>query len=545
MRHLKALGFVLIASVALAAPGQHEQHQHAGGTPERVGQVHFPVSCSAEAQKQFDRAVAMLHSFWYENAEEAFAGVTTTDPSCAMGYWGIAMSLVHPLWAPATDPVALKKGLAAVERAKSLGAKTERERDYIAAIDAFYKDPDQPDVPTRLRAFEKAMEQVHFRHPEDREAAVFYALSLISTAPPTDKTYANQKKAAELLGKVFAVEPDHPGVTHYFIHAYDSPPLAGLALDAARRYAKIAPSVPHALHMPSHIFTRLGLWQDSIESNLASAAAAKDYETKMQMNGAWHQRLHPMDYLEYAYLQGAQDREARRILEETQAIQSADPAPAAAYALTAIPARYAIERCRWSEAASLTVHPESFTWNRFRWAEANIYFARALGKARSGDVAGAHKDVEKLQSLHEELAAAKDSYWADQVEIQRRAATAWLARAEGKNAEALTLMRSAADLEDSTEKNPVTPGPIVPARELLGDLLLELGQPAAALNQFETSLRAAPNRFNGLYGAARAAELSGNREKAQSFYAKLMAVSEHADGERPELRQAKTFPAKK
>ena len=521
----------------------HDEHQHPAGNPEQLGTVDFAVSCNAEAQAQFQRAVAIQHSFWFEEAGKAFTTVTVTDPGCAMGYWGIAMSLYHPLWEP-PDATALQHGWEAVAKAKAVGAKTDRERDYIAAIEAFYKEADKRDYRTRALAYEKAMEQVYLRYPEDHEAAVFYTLALDATALPTDKTYANQKKAGAILEKVFTAQPNHPGVAHYIIHSYDYPPLADRALSAARTYAKIAPAAPHALHMPSHIFIRLGLWQEAIDSNRASAAAAKEYGLKEFPGRTWFQELHALDYLVYAYLQGAQEREAKVILDDLKVIQKAEPEEGgSAYAFTAIPARYALERRAWTEAASLTLHPTTFPWSRYRWAEANVYFARALGAARSGNTANAQKEVEKLQSLHDTLTEAKQSYWAEQVEIQRRAAAAWLAYAEGKNEGALQLMRSAADLEDATEKHPVTPGPIVPARELLGELLLELKQPTQAVREFEASLSASPNRFNGLSGAARAAQHAGDTEKARSYYAKLVSLSDHGDSTRVELTDARTFLA--
>jgi hypothetical protein len=448
-----------------------------------------------------------------------------------------------PLWEP-PDATALQQGQDAVAKAKTVETKTDRERDYIAAIEAFYKDAAMRDHRTRALTYEKAMEQVYLRYPEDREAAVFYALALDATAQPTDKTYANQEKAGALLEKVFAEEPNHPGVAHYLIHSYDYPSLADRALVAARSYAKIAPAVPHALHMPSHIFIRLGLWQEAIHSNRASAAAAKEYGLKAFPGRAWDQELHALDYLVYAYLQGAQEQEAKGVLDEISRMRKAEPENGtSAYALTAIPARYVLERRAWAEASSLTLYPSAFPWDRYRWAEANVYFARALGAARSGNTANAQKEVEKLQSLHDTLVEAKQSYWAEQVEIQRRAAAAWLAQAEGKSEGALQLMRSAADLEGATEKHPVTPGPIVPARELLGELLLELKQPAQALHEFETSLRASPNRFNGLSGAARAAQLAGNAEKAHAYYAKLVSLCDHGDSTRVELTDARTFLA--
>ncbi len=540
-----ALAVVLVgALVPLGAWGDDAQHEHHAASAETLGKVHFPVSCNPTAQKEFDQAIAMLHSFWYQMAEKTFTAVTQADSNCAMAYWGIAMSLYHPLWEP-PNPATLQKGLAAVEKGTAIGAKTPRERDYIAAIGAYYSGFDKLDHHTRAVAYEKTMEQLHLRYADDLEAAVFYALALLSTAPPTDKTYANQKKAAAILDKVFAVEPDHPGVAHYFIHAYDSPALAHLALPAARRYAKIAPTVPHALHMPSHIFTRLGLWQDSIQSNLAAAAAARKYGAETQMAGAWDQQLHPMDYLIYAYLQGAQDVEAKRVLHELSTIQKGDPANlTSGYAFAAIPARYALERRQWSEAAALELRPASFPWSRYPWAEATTYFARAVGAARSGHPADAQKELEKIEALHKVLVEAKEAYWADEVEILRLESAAWIAHAKGKNDEAAQWMRAAANLEDSTEKHPVTPGSILPAREQLADLLLALRQPAAALREYEASLRNAPSRFNSLYGAARSAELSGDRTKAREYYAQLIDVSKLADGDRPELREARTLLAK-
>jgi hypothetical protein len=515
-----AITAFLYASVAIA----HEQ-------VEKLGQVHFPVSCSQEAQTQFDRAVALLHSFWYAEADKSFSTVTEIDPTCSMGYWGIAMSVWYPLWQPPSEAM-LKKGWGAVEQAKAVGGKTEREQQYIAAIEMFYKDADTLDHRTRALAYEKAMEQLSQRYPEDREAAVFYALALNATVSPNDKTYAKQLKATEILERVFEEQPEHPGVAHYLIHSYDYPPLAGRGLVAARRYAKIAPSAPHALHMPSHIFTRLGLWQESVESNRGSAAAAKAH-------GSTFEQLHALDYLAYAYLQQAQDLAAQRVLDERNALaQDNLDNFASAYAFAAIPARYTLERRRWSEAANLEPHP-----SKVKYTEAMTYFARAIGTARGGDVTSARTNVERLQALQTGLVEAKQSYWAEQVDIQRRVAAAWLARAEGKNDEAVALMRAAADLEDSTEKHPVTPGPIFPAREMLGELLLELNDAAPAVKEFEASLQREPNRFNGIYGAARAAELSGDRDKARKYYGSLVTLAEQADSERPELTQAKAFLA--
>jgi len=510
---------------------------------ERLGRVHFPVSCAPTVQGDFERAVALLHSFWYEEALKAFTAITTNDPGCAMGYWGIAMSVYYPLWAP-PSPAMLQTGTAALAKTRGLTA-TPREQDYIAAIETYYRDADKLDHRSRAVAYEKAMGQLFARYPDDREAAVFYALALNATAAPTDKTYANQLKAGAILEKVFAEQPAHPGVAHYIIHSYDYPPLAARGLTAARGYAKTAPSVPHAQHMPAHIFTRLGLWQDSIDSNRASANAGKAYYAKLGKDTVWDQTLHALDYIVYAYLQTGQDRQARTVLEELRAMPRAEPESfVAAYAYAAIPARVALEQHHWGEAAALSPASKVFPWDRFAWGEAITAFARAVGAARSGDAAKARTEAQKLEGYRATLIAANQTYWAEQVNIQQKAAAAWAARAEGKNDEALTLMRAAADLEEATEKHPVTPGPVLPARELLGDMLLDLNHPEQALVEFEGSAAREPNRFNSLFGAARAAELSGNRDKARTLYTRLVTLCARADGERPDLRHAKAALAK-
>ncbi len=502
---------------------------------EKVGKVSFPTSCNAEVQAEFDRAIAALHSFYHTASLNALAGVLQKDPGCAMAYWGIGMNaLGNPFaWPPSAKGLA--DGWAAVEKAKAAGAKTQRERDYIAALEVFYKDAATVEHRARALAYLQAMERLSQRYPDDREAAIFYALALNATALPTDKTYANQLKAAAILEKVFAEQPQHPGVAHYLIHSYDYPPIAEKGVGAARRYAGIAPAAPHALHMPSHIFTRRGYWQESVESNRASAAAAQDH----------FNQLHAMDYLTYAYLQMAQDQAAKRVLDDMNAIQKINTEHfVAGFALATIPSRYALERGRWSEAASLTLFGKEFPWGRFPQSEAQLVFARGLGAARSGNAAAARQDVDRLQVLRDALAAAKNGYWAEQVDIQQRMLAAWIARAEGKKDDALALMRSAADREDATEKHPVTPGPLVPARELLGEMLLESNEPAQALKEFEASMRVEPNRFRGVLGAARAAELAGDRTKARTYYSQLVILGEKADSERPEIRQAKTFLGK-
>lgn len=533
--------FLLVLCSSSTQSQEMHPHTHTHDSSERLGQINFPVSCTASSQKQFNRATALLHSFWYEEAERSFAAIAREDPKCAMAHWGVAMSNYHPVWAPATV-AELKKGWAAVESAKSTGAKTERERGYIAAIEAFYRDHDKLDHRTRALAYEKAMERLHISYPKDREAAIFYSLALLGTGPLTDKTFANQKKAAGILNRVLPVEPRHPGVAHYLIHSFDYPQLAQLALPAARSYAKIAPSSPHALHMPSHIFTRLGLWQESISSNLASAAAAKNHVMKTHPGAASFDELHAVDYLVYAYLQGAQDEKAARLLAYLKGVNRVDVEQfAAAYAFAAVPARYALERRQWGEAAKLEIHPINFPWQNFQYAEAIIHFARAIGAARSGDPASARNAVDKLSSIREALANKKDVYWSSQVEIQRQAAVAWLTFAEGNQDEALKLMRFAADLEAASEKHPVTPGAVVPARELLGDMLLELKQGNEALAAYEASLLNSPKRFNGLYGAARAAQLSGDQKKAAGYFTRVVALTVRADTIRPELREARQF----
>lgn len=525
------------ACLAFATPAI-AQHQHTVGSLEKLGKVDFPTSCDAALQPQFNRAVAILHSFGYEKAREAFVAVAEKDPACGMAYWGITMTHFHPVW-EAPGPADLKQGRAAVEKAKAVAAKTPRERDYIAAIETFYKGSDKLDHRTRALAYEKTMEQLSARYPDDTEATIFYALAIRGNALPGDKTYARQKKAGAILERIFVEQPDHPGIAHYIIHCYDYPALAERAVDAARRYAKIAPDSPHALHMPSHIFTRLGLWQESISSNLGSAAAARK-------QGATGDELHAMDYLAYAYLQGAQDGEAKKVLEGLPPLRQNDPAYfAGLYAIGTMPARYAVERHRWAEAAALMVPPNTFPGGRYAWTEANIYLARALGASRIGGTGAARKSLQQLASLRDTLIQANEKDWARQVEIQREIASAWLALAEGKKEEALRQMRSAADHEDATDKHPVTPGVIVPARELLGEMLLQLKQPAQAVAEFEATLRGAPNRFNALSGAARAANLSGDREKAKSYYSELLAICDRADGDRPELRDARALLAQK
>lgn len=510
--------------------------------PERLGKVNFPTSCSPSVQAQFERAVALQHSFWFGEAIKGFNAVAAADPSCGIAHWGTAVAyLGNPLAGPPT-PRGLQEGGAAVARAKAAGAKTQREQDYIAAIETFYKDADTVDHKTRAVAYEKAMETLAQKYPSDREASIFYALALNATLNPNDKTYANQLKAAAILEAVFAEQPEHPGVAHYLIHSYDFPPIALKGLPAARRYASIAPSAPHAQHMPSHIFTRLGYWQDSIDSNRVSAEAAKAELKQAKLEAGSYNALHAMDYITYAALQLAKDKEARAVVDEVRGLDKIDSEQfAAAFAFAAIPARYALERRAWAEAAEVPLHPQSLSWSKFPQAESINAFARGLGAARSGNVVAAKKEATRLESLAYALTTAKNTYWAEQAEIQKLAVNGWIARAEGRNDEAVALLRQAADREDATEKHPVTPGAIQPAREMLAELLLDTGQAAKALTEFEASQRTDPNRLHGLAGAARAAEASGDRAKARTYYTRLLELTKTADSPRPEIAKAKAF----
>ncbi|PYM26346.1 MAG: hypothetical protein DMD78_04460 [Candidatus Rokuibacteriota bacterium] len=524
---MKPRTWIVVAIVALSISTAGAQG------PDRIGKVRFPVSCVPAVQQPFERAVALLHSFWYLEAAKAFTEITQADPDCAMAYWGLALTQWTQIWSP-PPPAALKRGWEAVEKAKAVRRSLPaREGDFVAAVEAFFKDADTRDHRTRALAYGRAMEQMAQRYPDDREVMAFYALSLQATADPKDKSYASQKRSAEIAEKIFAAEPDHPGAAHYMIHGYDYPPLAAQGLPAARRYAQFAPSVPHALHMPSHIYVLLGMWPDTVKSNIAAAAAEKS-------RGNPDDHMHALDYLVYGYLQQAQDVEAKSVVDEARAIMADLAArkydsgrPTAHFAMAAIEARWAMERGKWAEAAAIDPRP-----NRFSHTESMVYFARAVGAARTGNAVRARADVDRLAALKDTM---KDAYWAEQIEIQRRAAAAWTARAEGKVEQGFALMRSAVELEASTEKHNITPGPIVTARELLGDMLLEAGQPGPAAEAYEASLRVAPNRFKALHGVARAAERAGDRGRASAYYGKLLATAAAADTERAELQEAKAF----
>jgi hypothetical protein len=539
-RPIRLIGYATLVLCAPLAPAQEHEHSHADS--QTLGEVHFPTSCHA-VDREFTRAVALLHSFGYEEARRAFETVVASDPTCAMAYWGIAMTWYHPIWTP-PNAQELAAGAAAATRAAALSAGTERERGYIDAIGAFYRDADRLDHRARAKAYSDAMMRLSDQLTDDHEAQIFYALSLLGTAPADDASFANQKKAAAILNGLLPLEPKHPGIAHYMIHSFDYPQLASEALPAARAYSKIAPDSPHALHMPSHIFTRLGLWQDSIASNLASAESGRRLVAQRHSGAASMDTLHALDYLEYAYLQIGDEAAARKVIAEAAAAQTFDdPAFQAGYALAAIPARFALERRDWKAAAQLEPSTAPLPWASFPYAAATTYFTQALGASHTGDVDGARSALGKLEAVHAGLQASPipGPYdWAKQVESARLAAMAWLIFAEGRKDEALDVARAAAELEERTGKHPVTPGPPLPARELLGDMLLEMGRPADALTAYEIALRAAPNRFNSLYGAARAAESSRDMARARALYAALVAQC-IADSPRPELAAARRF----
>lgn len=537
------MNLLLAASaLALTAPGNQHAHDHG----PQLGKVFFETSCSSEAGGLVNQGLGWLHSFEYPEAARAFAKAAEADPACGIAYWGVATSYYHPLWAPPT-PAELEKAEAALAAARVAGARSERERAYIAAIETYYRDARTVSHKDRALAYSAAMEQLHRRYPQDREAAVLYALSLIAAGMmDDDPAFAKERSAGAILNQVLAQAPDHPGVAHYLIHNFDYPALADLALPAARRYAGIAPASPHAQHMPSHVFVRLGLWDEAIKSNLASEAASRAFAKAQGLPDSSSERLHAMDYLVYAYLQQGQDARADGVLADLVAIQRVDPPVfTVAYAATAIPARLLLERRQWAEAAALELKDnvrQLAPLDTFRWAQAHTHFARAIGAARSGNAPLASGEVAKLEAIEQAIVVPPGTYdWRAQVAIQRQVAEAWLAYAEGRKEESITLMRAAAELDDSTEKHPVTPGSLLPAREQLGELMLELGRPAEALVAFEASLKRAPKRLAGLYGAARSAKLAGDSEKAGRYYAQLLEQTKGSDGSRAEVKEARAF----
>jgi hypothetical protein len=522
----------------------HEDGTPPAGTPALLGEVNFPVSCNPPAQQEFNRAMALFHSFWFDPAKASFATVLQLDPECGMAHWGLAlMSMGNPFTWP-TNPNAAKAGAPAAAEARRVGAKSERERDYIAALNALFQDWETTAFRPRAIAFEQAMAAVATKHPDDEEAQILYALALNITAQPMDKGFANQLKAAAILEPLVRKYPNHPGAVHYLIHTYDYAELAEKGLAAARAYGGIAPAVPHALHMPSHIYARVGLWQDMVEGNRASYLAAKDELKGATLGIGAYDALHAMDYMVFGQLQQAQDQAARQVVEEAAAIRKVNVENfPAAYALAAMPARYTLERGDWSGAARLSLAPPDLAWHKFPHAEAILVFARGIGGARSGDLGTARNALARLQALQEAMLAARMDYWPGQADFQIKSVAAWIALAEQRNDEALQLMRAAADAEDASDKHPVTPGNVVPSRELLGEMLLLRGQPHAALAEFERSLQRDPNRFRGLYGAARAAAVDNQHALASEYYAKLQTLTATRDTERPELAEARAFLA--
>ncbi len=550
MRSIYTYGLFLVLSAFLIAAVLSQNTKHSSAEAEaseihkdtygdQLGTVEFPISCSDAVKLQVERGVALLHHMTYEGARAAFAAATQTDPDCAMGYWGQAMTYIHPLWSDAPGKENFETGQTLVGEAKVHGQKTDRENAYIAAVGAYYEQGWNKNETVNLQSFEAGWEKVYRRFPEDIEAACFYALAHMATASPGDKTYTKQKQAGTIAEKVLARVSDHPGAHHYMIHAYDYPPLAPKALNAARSYGQIAPDIPHALHMPTHIFTRVGLWQESIIMNKRSAVAALKHPAGNEISLHYP---HALDYLVYAYLQQADDHKARQVMDKLLIPDgSFQTHIAASYSFTAIPARFVLERQQWAEAAVLEPRlSNNYPIENFPAMEAITYFARALGAARSGKMKVANQALEKLTVLHKK--AEKTSvYWAKQVEIQRLSAMAWIMYQEDRKKEALNVMQKAAVLESSTEKHPVTPGEILPARELLADMLLDMGRYREAQAEYETALKRSPNRFNSLYGAGLAAELGNNKSQAVLYYKKIVEITETVKTDREQLKHAKLY----
>ena len=534
MRRFVAFVGSLFAGVALLTAQAQEHQGH--GDLTRLGEVKFENSCSKDVQAPLARGMALLHSFEFGPAIDAFTGVTAADPSCGIALWGIGLSQwSNPFAVALRSPQQLQAGRATAEKATAAGAKTERERQFIDAIATLYAAPDTMDQRTRVTAYRDRMERLYAAYPKDTEVAAFYALAIAAAADPADKTYADQLKAGSILQTLWQHQPEHPGLAHYIIHSYDVPALAQRAIAAATRYAKIAPDSPHALHMPSHTFTRVGYWEESIATNILSAAAAKK-------TGAIFEELHATDYQIYGYLQTGQDARAKALVDAAPGIAAgqnrtagAAPPSAGGYAMAAIPARYALERGAWADAARLEVRPSPLPY-----VEAVTWFARGIGSARSGDAKAAASAVPELQARADKLQAAGEGYWAEQVTIQKLAVTAWVALAEGRSADAIAAMRETADREDRTEKAAVSPGPLAPAREMLGEMLLQVKQPKDALREFEKTIAKEPNRFRGLAGAAAAAEGAGDRAAAVRYHTRLRTIAAKGDSPgRPELQAAR------
>src|SRR6266513_2150502 len=526
------------------------------GDMRGVGKVEFPISCAPAVQSEFARGVALLHSFFYEEARRVFTALAERDPKCAMAQWGIAMTWWHPIWPPPT-PDELRAVKAAIAKAMSMNAGADRERGFITALQTYYNTPDGsaaapvgqschgPVGPRdRVIAYEKAMRQLRDKHPDDFEVETFYAFAVLATgyATPNDTSLSKQVEAAGILEKLWKQNANHPGVVHYLIHSYDYPQFAQRGLTAAQTYNSIAPWVPHALHMPSHIFTRLGMWDESIAANRASAEASRAYSAMRHRDATEAEQLHALDYMAYSYLQEAQDAEAKKIVDIAAKVKKTNPELefSAAYALAAIPTRYAFERNDWAAAANLSI-PNLPHWSSFPFMEALIEYGHALGRAHTGDLDGARKAIARMQQLRDATKDPKFDYCKNHLDLQMQAASAWVAASEGKKSEAIEMLRHAADAEDILGKHPVSPGAFVPIREQLGSLLLEVGQAKHAQQEFEAALKIYPGRFRGLYGAARAAEQNGDKESASRYYAKLAAQTTKAASSRDELNHVREF----
>jgi tetratricopeptide (TPR) repeat protein len=505
-----------------------------------LGDVNFSVSCNDKSREAFNLAISLLHSFEYEEAEKAFVKAIEADPQCVMAYWGVAMSNFHSLWLQAGTGY-LKKGNQILAIAKSL-TKSEKEQDYLDAIHVFYKDWESIDRNKRKLLYKQKMEELYKKYPDDTEAAIFYALALNAIADPTDKTYENQKKAGAILEALFQSQPNHPGIAHYIIHSYDYPELAALALPTARKYALIAPASAHAQHMPSHIFTRLGLWDESIGSNLNSTASALCYGKSIDPEGHWDEELHGMDYLVYAYLQKGENGKAKEQQTYLQSFQKTFPVTfKVAYATAAIPSRIALENKNWKKAANLQVLNLNIDWKSFPWQKSIVHFTRALGAVHVGNTPSSEKELNEMKLLWQQLIDRGDQYQADQVQIQIMSAEAWIHFAKGHKQEGISLMKEAAHKEYNTAKHSVTPGEVLPAGELLGDMLMANSMPSDALNAYEYDLQQHPNRFNGLYGAALAAKTIGDRKKATHYFEVLLSLTKNSTTVRPEIKDALAY----
>jgi tetratricopeptide (TPR) repeat protein len=558
----KQLLRALMGAVALLLGSSHPALAHdpkspAPGDLRAAGAVDFPISCSPASQAPFNRGVALLHSFFYEEARNIFAGIAERDPSCAMAQWGVAQTWWHPIWAP-PNPDEMAAGSAAARKAMALPS-TPRERAFIEAIHTYYETPPAkvegpvgqschgPVGPReRVVAYEQAMRRALDASPRDVETQVFHAFAVLAVgyATPLDTTLANQKMAGQAFDELWKTNPRHPGIVHYIIHSYDYPPLAARALPAAKVYADIAPWVPHALHMPSHIFTRLGMWDEAVATNQASADASRGYQIQQKRSATESQELHALDYMMYSYLQQARDGAARQALDRVDAVEAIFPEFefAGAYALASIPARYVLERNAWGEAAKLAVRPRPH-WEKFPFVESLFEYAHALGRARTGDVTGAQAALARMRALRDATTDPRYDYFRRHLDLQIQAASAWIAHAEGRGEEAVAVLRATADAEDALGKHPVTPGALVPAREQLGDMLLLLGRPQDALATYEAGLRIYPARFNSLYGAAHAAEKAGDRTVARQHYETLVKQAAKADSPRAELIRARAYLA--